>query len=116
MNQLLYFSGPAYTDIERAGERFITKFPHWLFAEASMNQPLYFSGPAYTDIERAGERFIIALYSNTKKEESSLNKMRDDCFNKLIGQASSAILLPKLPPTTEAAHQHCRRTFHQVQT
>ncbi|GBM34753.1 hypothetical protein AVEN_208909-1 [Araneus ventricosus] len=29
------------------------------------------------------ERFIFALYSNTKKEESSLNKMRYDCFNQL---------------------------------
>ncbi|GBN92228.1 hypothetical protein AVEN_251500-1 [Araneus ventricosus] len=29
----------------------------------------------YTEIKRAGERFIIALYSNTKKEEISLNKM-----------------------------------------
>ncbi|GBM69548.1 hypothetical protein AVEN_219182-1 [Araneus ventricosus] len=62
------------------------------------------------------QKFIIALYSNTKKEESSLNKMKYDCFNQLVGQASSAILLSKLPPTTEAAHQHCRRTFHQVQT
>ncbi|GBM76864.1 hypothetical protein AVEN_3918-1 [Araneus ventricosus] len=58
----------------------------------------------------------MALYSNTKKEENSLNKMRYDCFNQLVGQASSAILLSKLPPTTEAAHQHCRRTFHRVQT
>ncbi|GBM25559.1 hypothetical protein AVEN_272553-1 [Araneus ventricosus] len=48
----------------------------------------------------------------TATEESSLNKMRYDCFNKLVGQASSAILLSKLPPTTEAAHRHCRRTFH----
>ncbi|GBM01424.1 hypothetical protein AVEN_236239-1 [Araneus ventricosus] len=32
--------------------------------------------------------------------------MRYDCFNKLVGQASYAILLSKLPPTTEAAHQH----------
>ncbi|GBN72030.1 hypothetical protein AVEN_184033-1 [Araneus ventricosus] len=49
-------------------------------------------------------------------EESSLNKMRYDCFNKLVGQESSAILFSKLPPTTEAAHQNCRRTFHQEQT
>ncbi|GBM64870.1 hypothetical protein AVEN_157117-1 [Araneus ventricosus] len=41
--------------------------------------------------------------------------MRYDCFNKLAGQASS-VPLSKLPPTTEAAHQHCRRTFHQLQT
>ncbi|GBM95878.1 hypothetical protein AVEN_135371-1 [Araneus ventricosus] len=80
--------------------------------------PEIFSYPksSYTDIERSGEKFIIVLYSNTKKKENSLNKMSYDCFNKLVGQASSAILLSKLPPTTEAAHQHCRRTFHQVQT
>ncbi|GBM70141.1 hypothetical protein AVEN_210261-1 [Araneus ventricosus] len=66
----------------------------------------------YTGIERTGERFIFALYSNTKNEESSLNKMMYDCFNQLVSQASSAILLSKLPPTTEAAHQHYRRTFH----
>ncbi|GBM01134.1 hypothetical protein AVEN_27234-1 [Araneus ventricosus] len=42
--------------------------------------------------------------------------MRYDCFNQLVGQACSAILLSKLPPTTEAAYQHCRRTFHQVLT
>ncbi|GBM99135.1 hypothetical protein AVEN_124961-1 [Araneus ventricosus] len=42
--------------------------------------------------------------------------MRYDCFNQLVGQARSAILLSKLPPTSEAAHQHCHRTFHQVQT
>lgn len=37
--------------------------------------PEIFSNPnsTYDDIERAGERFIIALYNNTKKEESSLN-------------------------------------------
>ncbi|GBM75059.1 hypothetical protein AVEN_197427-1 [Araneus ventricosus] len=62
------------------------------------------------------QEFIIALYSNTQKEESSLNKMRYDCFNQQVGQANSAILLSKLPPTTEAAHKHCRRTFHQVHT
>ncbi|GBM60370.1 hypothetical protein AVEN_79962-1 [Araneus ventricosus] len=79
--------------------------------------PEIFNNPksTYTDIERAGERFIFALYSNTKKEESSLNKMRYDCFNRLVGQANSALLLSKLPPTTEAAHRHCR-TLHQVQT
>ncbi|GBN07101.1 hypothetical protein AVEN_25026-1 [Araneus ventricosus] len=55
-------------------------------------------------------------HSNAKKYESSLNKMRYDCFSQLVGQASSAILLSKLPPTTAAAHQHCRRTLHQVQT
>ncbi|GBN62220.1 hypothetical protein AVEN_36284-1 [Araneus ventricosus] len=39
--------------------------------------PEIFNNPksTYNEIERAGERFIIALYSNTKKEESSLNKM-----------------------------------------
>ncbi|GBN25155.1 hypothetical protein AVEN_65064-1 [Araneus ventricosus] len=39
--------------------------------------PEIFNNPksTYTEIERAGERFIIALYSNTKEEESSLNKM-----------------------------------------
>nr|GBM45295.1 hypothetical protein AVEN_191392-1 [Araneus ventricosus] len=42
--------------------------------------------------------------------------MKYDCINKLVGQASSAILSSKLPPTTEAAHQHCRRTFHQEQS
>ncbi|GBM67065.1 hypothetical protein AVEN_74809-1 [Araneus ventricosus] len=38
---------------------------------------LIFNNPksTYIEIERAGERFIIALYSNKKKEESSLNKM-----------------------------------------
>ncbi|GBM25120.1 hypothetical protein AVEN_96686-1 [Araneus ventricosus] len=49
-------------------------------------------------------------------DESSMNKMRYVCFNKLVGQASSAILFSKLSPTTEAAHQHCRRIFHQEQT
>ncbi|GBM86085.1 hypothetical protein AVEN_269260-1 [Araneus ventricosus] len=80
--------------------------------------PEIFNNPksTYTDIERAGERFIFALYSNPKKEGSSLNKMRYDCFNQFVGQASSAILLSKLPPTTETAHQYCPRTFHQVQT
>ncbi|GBL98227.1 hypothetical protein AVEN_174040-1 [Araneus ventricosus] len=42
--------------------------------------------------------------------------MRYDCFNELAGHASSTILLSNLPPTTEAAHQHCCTTFHQVQT
>ncbi|GBM10031.1 hypothetical protein AVEN_24013-1 [Araneus ventricosus] len=80
--------------------------------------PGIFNNPksTYIDIETAGERFILALHSNTMKEESSLNKMRYDCFNQLVGQASSAIHLSKLPPNTVAAHQHCRRTFHQVQT
>ncbi|GBL81705.1 hypothetical protein AVEN_93482-1 [Araneus ventricosus] len=79
--------------------------------------PDIFNNPksSYTYIERAGEKFIIALYNNTKKEENSLNRMRYDCFNQLVGQASSAVLLSKLPSTTEAAHQYCRRTFHQVQ-
>ncbi|GBN82568.1 hypothetical protein AVEN_135814-1 [Araneus ventricosus] len=80
--------------------------------------PEIFNNPksTYTGIERSGERFIFALYSNTKKEERSLNKMRYDCFNQFVAQVSSAILLSKLPPTTEAAHQYFRRTFHQVQT
>ncbi|GBM15278.1 hypothetical protein AVEN_144061-1 [Araneus ventricosus] len=80
--------------------------------------PEIFNNPksTYTDIERAGERVIFALCSNTKKEGSILNKMRYDCFNQFVDQASSAIFLSKLTPTTEAAHQYCRRTFHQVQT
>ncbi|GBO45369.1 hypothetical protein AVEN_177025-1 [Araneus ventricosus] len=57
--------------------------------------PEIFNNPksTYTDIERTGERFIFALYSNTKKEERSLNKMRYDCFNQFVPQGSSAILL-----------------------
>ncbi|GBO18273.1 hypothetical protein AVEN_109578-1 [Araneus ventricosus] len=51
-----------------------------------------------------------------KKEESNLYKMRYDCFNQLVGQENYTILLSKLPPTTETAQQHCRRTFHQEQT
>ncbi|GBM30435.1 hypothetical protein AVEN_203010-1 [Araneus ventricosus] len=81
--------------------------------------PEIFNNPksTYTDIERAGERFIFALYSNTKKEESSLNKMRYDCFNQFVGQASSAILLPKLPPTIEAAHfTKCKHAKESVCT
>ncbi|GBM23732.1 hypothetical protein AVEN_257640-1 [Araneus ventricosus] len=90
----------------------------WPVRHCLKDIPEIFNNPksTYIDVERAGERFIIALYNNTKKEESNLNKMRYDCFNKLVGQASSAVLLTKLHPTTEAAHQHCRRTFHQVQT
>ncbi|GBL98948.1 hypothetical protein AVEN_227472-1 [Araneus ventricosus] len=60
--------------------------------------------------ERGSSRIV------QQREESSLNKMRYDCFNKLVGQASSAILFSKLPPTTEATHQHYLRTFHQEQT
>lgn len=45
-----------------------------------------------------------------------MNKLRYVYFNKLVGTASAAVVLSKLPPTTEAAHQHSRRTFHQVQT
>ncbi|GBM28912.1 hypothetical protein AVEN_265295-1 [Araneus ventricosus] len=80
--------------------------------------PDIFSNPksSYTYIKRTGEKFIITLYSNTKKEENSLNKMRYDCFNQLVGQVNFPILLSKVPPTTEATHQHCRRTFHQVKT
>ena len=76
--------------------------------------PKIFNNPNSTsdDIERAGERFIIALYNSMKKEENSLNKLRYVCFNKLVGQASAAVVLSKLPPTTEAAHQHSRRTFY----
>ncbi|GBN02724.1 hypothetical protein AVEN_206632-1 [Araneus ventricosus] len=76
--------------------------------------PEIFNNPksTYTDIERAGVHHRIAQ----QHEESSLNKMKYECFNQLVGQASSAIILSKLPPTTEAAHQHCCRTFHQVQT
>ena len=80
--------------------------------------PDVFNNPysKYDDIERAGERFIKALYSNTKNEESNLNAMRYICFNKLVSQASAAVVLSKLPPTIEAARQHSRRTFYQVQT
>ncbi|GBL83415.1 hypothetical protein AVEN_110714-1 [Araneus ventricosus] len=51
----------------------------------------------------------LILRLKDQHEESCLNKMRYDCFNKLVGEASSAILFSKLPPTIEAVHQ---RTSH----
>ncbi|GBO42294.1 hypothetical protein AVEN_138001-1 [Araneus ventricosus] len=70
--------------------------------------PEIFNNPksTYSDIERAGERFIIASYNNTKKEESSLNDMRYDCFNKLVGQASSAV-----PVQVTSNHRSCTSTL-----
>ncbi|GBM80233.1 hypothetical protein AVEN_25312-1 [Araneus ventricosus] len=67
--------------------------------------PEIFNNPksTCTEIERAGEVHRIVQ----QHEESSSNKMRHNRFNELVGQASSAILFSKLPPTTEAAHQHC---------
>lgn len=70
---------------------------------------------AHEQIDTAGEKFILALYGATKSSENSLDEQRFISFNRLVGQAKSAVVLSKLPPTSSAAHQHSRRVYLQVQ-
>lgn len=75
-----------------------------------------FNNPKSTpeEIEKAGETFVLELYK-LQSSEGSLSEQRYACFNKLVGQANSTVLLSKLPPTSAAARQHSRRTYLQVQ-
>lgn len=69
--------------------------------------PRVFNDPSSTPeaIEKAGEKFILSLYTKTGKTtgNNTLNDHRFQCFNVLVGQASNAVILSRLPPTIDAA-------------
>lgn len=68
------------------------------------------------DLKTNGEKFILALYG--QKKHTSLNEARYFMFTKLTNKSKlrSNFALEKLPPTSEAAHQHLFRVYLQVQT
>lgn len=60
----------------------------------------------------AGQKFLVALYGG--KSGETLNVLRFQLFAKSLLKTN--FNLASLPPTPEAAHQHCLRTYLQVQT
>ncbi|KAJ8944214.1 hypothetical protein NQ318_014576 [Aromia moschata] len=64
----------------------------------------------------AGEAIYIALFGTgavTEQGEQALVKTRYQEFIKMFSKGKFS--LPRLPPILDAADNHCRRTFLQVQ-
>lgn len=75
-----------------------------------LEQAEKFSDPAAScqEISAAGEKILVSLYGGSR--EQSLNSLR---YCKLK-TSTTKLNLAKLPPTTDAAHFHFLRTYHQV--
>jgi hypothetical protein len=63
-------------------------------------------------IAEAGQTFLVALYGG--KNGDTLNSLRFQLFAKSLVKPTFS--LASLPPTLEAARQHCLRVYLQVQT
>lgn len=64
------------------------------------------------DIAENGLQLIKTIYK-CKKENVTLNKLR--FYNYQAATVKSSFKLEKLPPTEDAAKQHCYRTYYQLQ-
>lgn len=62
-------------------------------------------------IAEAGQRFLTLKYGSKRKE--TLDKLRFDMFAQSLIKTN--FNLAYLPPTKEAARQHCFRAYLQVQ-
>ena len=71
-----------------------------------------FNAPSTTreEIETAGQRYHLQLLAS---EESSLNALRKKLFMQKVGR--QLVKPGALPPTTDAANQHCARVYCQIQ-
>lgn len=74
-------------------------------------KPFFEHNSQAESISEAGLRFLTMLYGG--KAGDTLDKLRFDLFSKAF--IKSKFNLASLPPTSEAAHQHCLRTYLQVQ-
>lgn len=66
------------------------------------------------DLFQAGIKCVLALYG-AKKEEADLNVFRYNTFIKSVGQ-NSTVKLASLPPTANAAMDHIKRVYLQMQS
>jgi 5'-3' exonuclease len=75
-----------------------------------LDQAERFGDPAATaqEISAAGEKILVSLYGGSR--EQSLSSLRHCKFK----TSTTKLNLAKLPPTTDTAHFHFLRTYHQV--
>ncbi|MBW0528211.1 hypothetical protein O181_067926 [Austropuccinia psidii MF-1] len=66
----------------------------------------------YDQVEKAGKMCFLKWYKAPKKQ-TSLNQYRFQSFTRSVSNMKPEISY--LPPTENAAKQHSRRTYHQVQ-
>jgi len=64
-------------------------------------------------LKAAGDKFMVEVYGYTGKTPPTLNQLRYFNYKRMAFKRSSN--LATLPPSAAALHQHCYRTYHQVQ-
>lgn len=70
------------------------------------------SSSTYDQVENAGMMCFLKWYKALKRQ-TSLNQFRFRSFTRSVANMKPEI--STLPPTENAAKQHSRRTYHQVQ-
>ena len=65
------------------------------------------------DIEKSGENALLVIYGCTSS--LTLNDARVTRFLQRVATSTQYVSPEKLPPTSDAAVLHSRRTYHQVQ-
>lgn len=87
-------------------------------SKEAQTQALVFThhGVSKEELRTNGEKFILNLYG--LKRYTNLNEARYFMFTRLTKRSKlrSNFDLAKLPPTSEAAHEHLLRVYLQVQT
>ncbi|KYM99414.1 hypothetical protein ALC62_09846 [Cyphomyrmex costatus] len=66
-----------------------------------------------TDVAKSGSELIKSIYK-CNKEDVTLNQLRYQNYQ--AAAVKSSFKLEKLPPTEDAAKQHCYRAYYQLQT
>ncbi|VDI23197.1 Hypothetical predicted protein [Mytilus galloprovincialis] len=66
------------------------------------------------DVIQSGQSALVILYGGETGE--SLDQLRYRKFNhKVLTNSLSCVHVQSLPPTSEAASQHCKRAYYQIQ-
>lgn len=86
----------------------------YLESEIIKQAAMTFYNPSstYDQVERAGKMCFLKWYKAPKRQ-TSLNQYRFQLFTRSVANMKPEI--SSLPPTENAAKQHSRRTYHQVQ-
>lgn len=84
----------------------------------SMNPSIFLSSQVEKKkLLEVGAQIIIKSYDlNAKVEKSNLDDFRYKTYvKKVLRSRKTAVNLPSLPPTSDAANQHILRVYHQIQ-
>ncbi|VDI40710.1 Hypothetical predicted protein [Mytilus galloprovincialis] len=93
-----------------------------LFHAEENSKPLFFQSDKIRkskdatsdDVIQSGQSALVILYGGETGE--SLDQLRYRKFNhKVLTNSLSCVHVQSLPPTSEAASQHCKRAYYQIQ-